>query len=112
MKTRADIVGAVSFHGGIGPDAAAEEQGDYPPLLLLHGGADPLVKPAALAGFVEKSLAAGVPLGLASYPGVKHAFTNPEADSYNMEATAYDQDAARSAFDLSERFLDTVLGQE
>ena len=113
VKRRAGIVGAVSFHGGLSGDAApdaADGGGDYAPLALFHGGADPLVKPADFAAFVEKSIAAGVPLAVVSYPGVKHAFTNPAADSYGMEATAYDAGAAESAFALSETFLDLVLG--
>ena len=114
VKRRAGIVGAVSFHGGLSGDAApdaADGGGDYAPLALFHGGADPLVKPADFGAFVERSIAAGVPLAVVSYPGVKHAFTNPAADSYGMEATAYDEAAAESAFALSEIFLDLVLGE-
>ncbi|BAM02540.1 dienelactone hydrolase family protein [Phycisphaera mikurensis] len=110
VKARADIVGGASFHGGLSADAAPAESGTYPPLALYHGGADPLVEPEALAGFVEACVAAGVPLTLVSYPEAKHAFTNPAADGYGMEATAYDAGAAGAAFAASDRFLDAVLG--
>ena len=110
VRTRASIAGGVSFHGGLSGGLAPEEEGTYPPVMLLHGGADPLVKPDALAAYVRGCLNAGVPLSLVSHPGVKHAFTNPAADGYGMEATAYDEDAAEASFLAADRFLDVVLG--
>ena len=110
VRSGAPIAAGVSFHGGLGGDAAPEQPGTYPPLLVLHGGADPLVKPDALAAYTQGCLAAGVPLSLVSYPGAKHAFTNPAADGYGMDATAYDADAAEHAFATAAVFLDGVLG--
>lgn len=112
VRTGANIAGAVSFHGGLSAEAAPAEAGEgFPPLLVLHGGADPLVSPESLGGFVTASLAAGVPLSLVSYPGVKHAFTNPAADGYGMAAVAYDAAAAEDSFATSEAFLAYVLGE-
>lgn len=110
VKTGANIQAAVSFHGGLGPDLASDAgSGPKTPFLVCHGGADPMVKPAAFAQFVEKEIEAGVPLTVVSFPGVVHAFTNPDADSHHMDGVKYDAHAARASFKIMYEFFDMTL---
>ena len=114
VKTGADIQAAVSFHGGLGPDLAADagagRSTPKTPFLVCHGGADPMVKPSQFAQFVQKEIEAGVPLTVVSFPGVKHAFTNPEADSHHMDAIKYDANAAKASMKIMYDFFEMVLG--
>ena len=105
-----------SFHGGLGA-AAAPKGKDYkgPPMLILHGGSDPLVKPADFAQFVEKSIEAGVPITVSSFPGALHAFSNPDAtmmaDKAGMKGMiAYDETAAKLSWSIMGGFFNTTLG--
>ena len=110
VKTGADIQAAASFHGGLGPDlAAAAGSNPKTPFLVCHGGADPMVKPAQFGQFVQKEIEAGVPLTVVSFPGVKHAFTNPKADSYHMDGIKYDEAAAKTSFKIMYDFFDMTL---
>ena len=110
VKTGADIQAAVSFHGGLGPDLATSAGSTpKPPFLVCHGGADPMVKPAQFAQFVQKEIEAGVPLTVVSFPGVEHAFTNPDADAHHMDGIKYDAAAAKTSFKIMYDFFDMTL---
>ena len=110
VKAQSGIDAGVSFHGGLNPDAAPAESGDYPPLLLLHGGADPMVPPADFAGFVEQSIEAGVPVMAVNFPDAVHAFTNPEASEKNIDGVAYDEQAAEMSMQIMRQFLAMAIG--
>ena len=94
----ADLDAVVTFHGAIIPhkvDSGAVKAR----ILVLTGGADPMVPPAAVEGFRKSMTAAGANFQIVSYPGVKHSFTNPRADSVGMAALAYNADAARQSWE-------------
>lgn len=48
------------------------ERGVTPPLLLLHGEADTIVRPRHSLMLAERARAAGVPVRLVTYPGMGH----------------------------------------
>lgn len=107
----------VSFHGGLNADAAPQgENYTGPAMLILHGGADPMVKPDAFAGFVQKSIEAGVPITVVNFPGAVHAFSNPDATELAEQnpalkgALAYDEQAARTSIAIMNQFFEMVLG--
>lgn len=109
--------GVVSFHGGLSKDSAP--QGDYagPPMLILHGGADPLVPPDAFGGFVQQAVTAGVPLSIVNFPDAVHAFTNPGADAKAEEypqlagAIAFDEEASEVSFEVMFEFFEITIGE-
>ena len=110
VKTGAEIQAAVSFHGGLGPDlAAAAGSNPKTPFLVCHGGADPMVTPDKFGQFVQKEIEAGVPLTVVSFPGVEHAFTNPDADAHHMDGIKYDEAAAKASFKIMYDFFDMTL---
>ena len=106
----------VSFHGGLAPEAAPEVEGyDGPAMLILHGGADPMDTPEQFGGFVQRCIAAGVPVSTVSFPGALHAFSNPAADALaeknpSMQgAIAYDEQAAEISLEVMEEFFEMVF---
>ena len=110
-----ELKAVASFHGGLGA-AAAPKGKDYkgPPMLILHGGSDPLVKPADFAQFVQKSIEAGVPISVTSFPGALHAFSNPDAtmmaDKAGMKGMiAYDETAAKVSWSIMGTFFNQTL---
>lgn len=112
-----DLKAVVSFHGTLNADAAPKgDSYNGPAMLILHGGADPMVKPDAFAGFVQKSLEAGVPLTAVNFPGAVHAFSNPDATEMARKnpsmkgAIAYDEHAARTSIEIMNEYFEMVLG--
>src|SRR5690606_26197122 len=74
-----DLDAVASFHGPLATDTPAAKGNVVAKLLVLNGEADPMVKPEHVAAFEKEMQAAGVDLELHTYPGAKHAFTNPGA---------------------------------
>ena len=56
--------------------------------------------------------AAGVDFTLVNYPGVKHSFTNPDADSFGKQfdmPLAYDAKADADSWERLQVFLKTIF---
>jgi len=79
-KLGADLDGVVSFHGGLaGP--APDKKKLKAQILVCHGGADAMVPAADSLTFRNGLDSVGAVYTFKTYPGAKHAFTNPEADA-------------------------------
>jgi dienelactone hydrolase len=108
----ADLRGVVSFHGSLATDTPAQPGMIKAKILVFTGGADAMV-PAEVGGaFVTEMEKAGAFLSFVSFPGVKHSFTNPDADRYAREFNlplAYDVKADELSWKETGLFLKTVL---
>jgi dienelactone hydrolase len=94
----ADLDAVVSFHGAIIPskiDSGAVKAR----VLVLTGADDPMIPPTAVENFRRGMTAAGANFQIVVYPGAKHSFTNPFADSVGMPQLAYNADAAQKSWD-------------
>tara|TARA_R110000772_G_scaffold93705_5_gene191319 strand:- start:17764 stop:18534 length:771 start_codon:yes stop_codon:yes gene_type:complete len=97
-----DLAGVASFHGSLGTETKAKPDTIKAKVLVATGGADPMVPPAQVGGFVEEMSAAGVDLQLLSFPGVVHSFTNPGSTAIGEKTKmplAYDANADRVSWE-------------
>jgi dienelactone hydrolase len=78
-RAGADLRAVVAFHPGLKTAQPAKAGAVRARVLVCHGGADPFVPPADVAGFAQEMLAAGAAWQLISHSGAVHAFTNPDA---------------------------------
>jgi dienelactone hydrolase len=97
-RAGADLDAAVTFHAGLLP-GPVDSGAVRARVLVLSGAADPMVPPERVEGFRAEMTAAGARFQIVSYPGVKHSFTNPRADSVGMDALAYDAEADRLSWE-------------
>ncbi len=91
-----DLDGVVSFHGSLGTDAPAEAGSIKADVLVFTGLDDPFAPPEQVDAFDTEMKSAKADYQIIRYPGVKHSFTNPDADQigktygmpleYNAEA--------------------------
>ncbi len=103
-----DLDGVVSFHGSLGTDRPAREGEVKASILVLNGGGDPMAGPEQIKAFKEEMDQAGVDYTFISYPGAKHAFTNPMADHFGREFSlplAYHAGADKQSWAEMKRFL-------
>ena len=107
------LKGIVTFHGdlsGVKPDKNLMKA----KVLVLHGAADPLVKPQVVDQFKHDMDSAGLAYTFKSYPNAKHAFTNPAADSVENKfhiGVGYNAEADKQSWNDMKDFLYNLFGK-
>ncbi len=110
-RSGADVVGAISFHGGLATPLPANEAGQIKgKVLVLNGAEDPMVKPEERAQFMDEMRKAGADWQFVEFGGAVHAFTNPGTDAFKIPGVGYNAAADRRSFAMSREFLREVLG--
>ncbi len=108
-----DLDGVVSFHGSLGTEVPATKGRIKARVLVFTGAADPFAPAEVVAAFEQEMQAAGADYELVSYPGVKHSFTNPDADKlaerFGMPL-AYDKHADEASWQQTRTFLAEIFG--
>ncbi len=107
-----DVNAVVSFHGSLGGNTTPEKGAVRARVLVLNGGADPFVTAEQIAAFRAEMDAAGANYTFVNYPGVKHAFTNPEADRLGERfelPLAYDADADAASWQAMQDLFGEVF---
>jgi len=97
-RSGADLKAVGTFHGALQTQHPAEPGKVKAKLLIQAGGADPMVPPEAVAAFDKEMKAAGADYRIITYPGAKHSFTNPRADSAGVPGLAYNADADKKSW--------------
>ena len=93
--------GYATFHGGLSTPDGQSWDGDEPPLLVLHGGADTSITMEDVAGLATELEGSGNTYTIEVYSNAPHAFTVFGSDRYQERADTQSWEAF-SAF-LSER---------
>jgi dienelactone hydrolase len=97
---RSDIadmaIGYATFHGGLSTPEDQSWDGDEPPLLVLHGGADTSISMEDVATFASELEDAGNTYTIEVYSNAPHAFTVFDSDRYQERADAESWEAFSS----------------
>ncbi|NIR43871.1 MAG: dienelactone hydrolase family protein [Gemmatimonadetes bacterium] len=105
-----DLDAVATFHGLLATDNPAAPGSIKARVLVLAGADDPFVPPEQITAFRQEMETAGARFEIVTYPGARHAFTNPDADSHGMEALAYDAEADRQSWARLLQMLNEVFG--
>jgi dienelactone hydrolase len=108
----ADVVGVISFHGGLGTPMPAEAGKLKAKVLALHGADDPFVPDDELLAFRKEMQAAKADWELVAYGNSVHGFTNPGNGSDNSKGAAYNAEADRKSWERMKAFFDEVFGTQ
>ena len=110
----ADLKGVVSYHGSLATDTPAVPGKVKAKVLVFNGEEDKMVAPQQVADFKSEMTAAGARFRYVGYPGVKHSFTNPDADMYAKKfdlPLAYDKKADEDSWTQSLAFFKEIFGR-
>jgi dienelactone hydrolase len=110
----ADLKGVVSFHGSLATDAPAEPGAVKARVLVFNGESDAMIPPEQVVAFKAEMEKAGASYRYVGYPGVKHSFTNPDADGYAKKfglPVAYDRKADKDSWTQTLKFLTEIFGK-
>ena len=109
-----DLDGVASFHGALGAAAKPEPGTVKAKIVVFTGGADPFVPQEQVDAFKKQMDAANADYEVVVYPGVKHSFTNTDADEYgkgNNLPLEYNKDADEKSWAQMQAFLKEVFNQ-
>lgn len=79
-----DLDAVVSFHGSLNPTTTPPGQ-IKARIKVFHGNDDSFVPKEAVQAFRQEMEAAGADYDFVGYNGVRHSFTNPEADALGKQ---------------------------
>jgi dienelactone hydrolase len=105
-RAGADIDGFVSFHGSLATPEGQDYSQTQAPILILHGGNDPVAPMSEVATLANELNTAGVEYDMEIYGGVLHSFTVWGADG---ETSQYNPKADTQSWDALLTFLEKQL---
>jgi len=108
-RSGADIVGAVSFHGGLNTPTPGDAKKIKCKVLALHGADDPFVPADEVQAFEKEMRDAKVDWQLTAYGGAVHSFTDKGAGDDNSKGAAYNAAADARSWQAMKNFFDEVL---
>ena len=107
-----DLKGVASFHGSLGTDNPAQPGRIKARIVSFTGEADPMIGADKVATFKHEMEAVGADFRFVTYPGVKHAFTNPDADELGKKFNlplAYNAEADKDSWQQATVFLKEIF---
>ena len=110
-RSGADLDGVVSFHGSLDglPPVADKVTAK---VLVANGADDPFNSKESIELFKEEMEMAGVDFEFINYPGVKHSFTNPDANVFGEKfglPLEYNAEADKASWQKMQQFLDSIF---
>ncbi|HEY9197789.1 MAG TPA: dienelactone hydrolase family protein [Gammaproteobacteria bacterium] len=109
-----DLDAVISYHGSLGTQTPAKPGQVKAPLLVFNGADDPMVTPEQVRSFEQEMNAANAYYELVNYSGVKHSFTNPEADAYGKRfglPLEYNAQADALSWQRTQEFLKAAFAR-
>ena len=116
LRMGVDLDAVASIHGLLDSDISAEPSvgGSKTIVLVASGGADPMASEASVAAFEAEMAALDLKeLRTLVFPGVLHAFSNPDATRLGEEfdlPLAYDADADEDSWAATLQLFRDTLG--
>jgi len=110
-KLGSNLVGVVSFHGGL---AGVPAKSDLlkAKILVCHGGSDQFVPQKDIDAFKRQLDSIGATYSFKVYPNATHAFTNPDATKIGKEFNMpieYNAEADKNSWNDMNAFFATVF---
>ncbi|WP_020484286.1 dienelactone hydrolase family protein [Methylomonas sp. MK1] len=109
-----DLAAVVSFHGNLATQTPARAGQVKARVLVLNGAADEFVSADSITAFEKEMTQAGVDYRFVNYPGVRHGFSNPDADRLgkaNNLPIAYNADADKQSWEAMQQLFREVFKQ-
>jgi dienelactone hydrolase len=110
-RAGADVGAIVGFHSGLSTALPEDAKAIKGKVLVCIGADDPGIDAAQRSAFEAEMRAGGVNWQMSLYGGVKHSFTNPEADKLGRpEFAAYDAQTDKRSWAEMLALFDEVFG--
>ena len=113
-KVNPELAGVVSYHGALGISANTKPV-SIPvktKILVFNGADDPFITKEQVVAFKQDLKSIGADYEFIDYSGVKHSFTNPEADAFALKfdmPLKYDEKADKDSWEKTREFLKKIF---
>jgi dienelactone hydrolase len=108
-RSGAEVLGVVSFHGGLDNPDPQPASNIRAKVLVLHGADDPLVPAKDIAALQEELRRAGADWQMVYYGDAVHSFTNPQSGSDAGKGVAYNERADHRSWMAMKTFFDEIF---
>jgi dienelactone hydrolase len=110
-----DLKGIVAFHSALPDQPKMEKNKVTAAILVINGAEDGFLKSDTVASFTKEMVDANVDFTYKSLQGVRHSYTNPQADEFskkfNLPTLKYDQAADKESWKMMDQFFKRVFGK-
>lgn len=110
-RSGADVLGVVSFHGGLDTPDPADAKNIKAKVLVLTGADDPSVPPKQVEAFEDEMRKGGVDYSVTAYGGAVHAFTNPATGDDPSKGAAYNAKADKRSWQAMKDFFAEIFAK-
>jgi dienelactone hydrolase len=108
-RSGADILGVVSFHGGLNTPTPDDAKNIKARILACTGDEDPFVKLEEVHDFIKEMQAGKVNYQIDLYGGAVHGFTNPAAGNDPSKGMAYNEQADKRSWQAMKDFFGEIF---
>jgi dienelactone hydrolase len=109
----ADLKGIVGFHSALPMEPAIKKNSMKSAVLIINGSEDDFLKPETIAAFSQEMFKSNVDFTYMNLKGVKHSYTNPQADEFakkfNLPALQYNKKADEQAWSEMLKFFQRIF---
>ncbi len=109
----ADLDGIVAFHSSLPLEPAVTNM--KASIMVINGSQDSFLKPETVGSFSSQMVAGNVDFTYLNLPGVKHSFTNKQADEFRKKfdigALEYNKQADERSWSAMQKFFQRVFSQ-
>jgi dienelactone hydrolase len=108
-----NLKGVVAFHSALPDQPKLAKDQVSASILVINGAEDGFLNSETVASFAKEMADANVDFTYMSLKGVRHSFTNPQADvfskKFNIPALKYDRAADQRSWQAMHRFFQRVF---
>ena len=105
----ADVLGVVSFHGGLTAAKPEDFNRIKARFLICHGANDGFIPAEAIQAFQNGLDKAGADWQMISFGNAVHSFTNPDADKVGIKGIAYNKQADERSWRYMQQFFEEIF---
>ncbi|MBS0206224.1 MAG: dienelactone hydrolase family protein [Planctomycetes bacterium] len=106
-----DLKAVASFHGGLVQPTADQVKSTKAEILICNGADDSFIPATAIKSFRAALDQGGAKYNFISYPGARHSFTVPEADSHGLDGLKYNKEADEKSWADMLKLFKAKLGR-
>ena len=113
VRGGADLDGIVAFHSSLPSEPPIKKGNVKASILIINGSEDSFLNPESVGSFSQEMVAGNVDFSYLSLAGVKHSFTNKQADEFrkkfNIPNLEYNKQADERSWSEMQRFFKRVF---